>query len=192
MEVNVPVGLIILLCLLGWGQEGTYLPVPWDALVRDDAETGLVRIRGRYLPFEDYQELVRGVLVYGRHALRVDGEVFDWRPQEGAWVEFWGELQRDAEGYLLHFHNGRRLGDLNRAPRPTPQPVLGKRARIWLKVRRTGSEPFPLTMGTTEDGKVFFLSPDYEGPWETVCLEGIIGTLGKFWSLQGVTLCVER
>jgi hypothetical protein len=190
----VPAGLIILLCLLGvaCGQEGTYLPGSWDALVRGEAEPGLVRIRGRYLPFADYQELVRGVLGHGRHALRVEGEVFDWKPQEGAWVEFWGELQRDAEGYLLRFHNGRSLGDLSRAPRPTPDLVLGKTVQIWLKVRRTGSEPFPMAMGTTEDGKVFALPPDYEGPWETVCLEGMIGALGKFWSLQGVTLCVER
>lgn len=178
---------LILLCLLGMALgRDSHQPLAWEALARGEAGPGLVRISGCYLAFADYEALVRGVLAQGPYALRVEGEVFDWKPTPGSWVEFWGALERNSQGYLLRFHNGRGLGE-SRAPRPAP--VSRQRAGVWLKVRQTGSAPFPVAVGTAEDGTVFYLPADYHGPWGVVCLEGQLAPLGNGWSMRDVTPC---
>lgn len=159
------------------------------ALARGHAPAGLASVRGIYLPFADYQELVRGVVTQGDYALRVEGKVFDWRPRPGSYVEFWGELVRDESGYLLVFHNGRSMLELERKPRPTPALSPGAEVTLWLKTAPTGSLPYPLASGRSEDGVIFFLPNDYGGPWGLTCLHGVLQPLNGSWSLQQTRPC---
>lgn len=172
--------------MLAWGQ-ASYQPVSWDALTSGQAKLGLVRLWGRYLPFADYQGLVRGVLTDGSYSLRVEGSVFDWRPTVGEYIEVWGRLERGQQSYVLHFYNGRELGQ-NRQPRPTPSLSAGVHLSLVLKVTLGGNLPHPFYQGVTEDGQVFTL-PGYQGSAGVVCLQGTVQPLGKGWALADAKPC---
>ncbi len=146
-----------------------YLPVTVDEVARGQAEPGLVRVWGRYLPFGPYTQLVRGVLASGRFALRLEGQVFDFNPPPGAYIEVWGDLVREGPFWTLRFHNARLPGD-DRTPRPAAGLSVGGPVRVWLKVYQAGGE-IPQTVGRSEDGLGFVL-PGYSGPFGVQCLEG--------------------
>ncbi len=181
--------MLLLVVTPALAEGGQYPLLERHALARGTAPTGLVSVRGIYLPFADYQELVRGVVTQGDYALRVEGEIFDWRPRAGSYVEFWGELARDEHGYLLLYHNGRGMLELERKPRPTPALAPGAEVTLWLKTAPSGSLPYLLASGRSEDGVVFFLPPDYDGPWGPTCLHGTLQPLNGSWHLQRAKPC---
>ena len=182
-------GLTVLATVLA--QESVvYKMLSWTTFSRGEAQTGLVRVSGRYLPHVGFTELVRGVITDNRFSLPVEGASFDWMPQAGARVEFWGALERTDRGYTLRFHNGRNATDTTRQPRPVMLESLreGQALRAWLKVVSGGSEPLPITTGTSENGVVFAL-PRYQGAVGVVCLEGTVARLGNNWSLTEARAC---
>ena len=173
--------------------EPSYQAFDWSSLAQGQVKPGLVRASGCYLAHADFSELVRGVLSDGRYALRVEGPSFDWMPKAGeCGVEFWGLLEQDERGPVLRFHNGRRADDTRRAPRPMPTLVQGRKTRLWLQVAKTGSIPFPMTTGTTEDGRSIQLPGAWRGPMGFVCLEGTVGTLGRGFALRDPVPCKEK
>jgi hypothetical protein len=172
--------------------ESSYRPLGWDVLAQGKAESGPVRITGRYLPYAEHTELVRGVLTHGRFALRVQGSSFDWMPKPGENVEFWGLLEADEHGPVLRFHNGRPTRDTRRAPNPLPERDAGKPVRLKLRVTEGGGNPFPVANGVTEDGRSVMLPKGYTGPFGVVCLEGTLGTLGNGFVLTEPRPCAKR
>jgi hypothetical protein len=169
-----------------------YRPLGWAALAKGQAGSGLVRVTGRYQPYAEYSEQVRGVLTQNGFALRVEGASFDWMPKPGENVEFWGLLESDEKGPVLRFHNGRSTWDARRAPNPTPELTVGQPVRLKLRVSEGGSTPFPLASGITEDGRSVMLSKDYKGPFGVVCLQGSVAALGNGFVLSEPTPCAKR
>ncbi|WNG33032.1 hypothetical protein F0U60_04920 [Archangium minus] len=169
-----------------------YRSFSWDALAKGQAGSGLVRVTGRYMPYAEYTDLVRGVLTYGRFALRVEGSAFDWTPKPGENVEFWGLLESDEQGPLLRFHNGRPTRDTRRAPSPMPELTAGAQVRLKLRVSEAGSNPLPVATGVTEDGRSVMLPKDYAGPFGVVCLQGTVAPLGNNFALSEPTPCAKR
>ncbi|QRK12030.1 hypothetical protein JQX13_19485 [Archangium violaceum] len=172
--------------------QSPYRAFSWDALARGQAGSGPVRVTGRYMPYAEYSDLVRGVLVSGRFALRVEGPSFDWTPKPGEYVELWGQLESDAQGPLLRFHNGRPTRDTRRAPSPMPELTAGQQVRLKLRVSEGGANPFPNAQGVTEDGRNVMLPKDYAGPFGVVCLQGTVASLGNGFVLNEPTPCAKR
>lgn len=133
----------------------TYRSVSVADAVQGRAEAGYVMVSGRFLAFGSYQGLVRGVIAGARFALPVEGQVFDYRPQPGAFLEVWGELERGPDGWRLRFHNARPPGEV---------------LRVWLRVYSTGGVA-ARTVGRSEDGRSFYLR-NYTGGPGVRCLVG--------------------
>lgn len=185
--------LLPLLALLAAAPASTpYRPLGWEALARGQAGSGLVRVTGRYLPYAEYSDQVRGVLALERFALRVEGPSFDWVPRPGERVELWGQLESDDKGPVLRFHNGRPTRDARRAPNPTPELTAGQPVRLKLRVSEGGGSPFPMASGVTEDGRRVMLPRDYKGPFGVVCLQGTVAALGNGFALSEPTPCAKR
>ncbi|HHO57727.1 MAG TPA: hypothetical protein ENJ85_00980 [Oceanithermus profundus] len=147
----------------------TYRSVSVADAVQGRAEAGYVMVSGRFLAFGSYQGLVRGVIAGARFALPVEGQVFDYRPQPGAFLEVWGELERGPDGWRLRFHNARPPGEA-RGPRPAGRPRPGEVLRVWLRVYSTGGVA-ARTVGRSEDGRSFYLR-NYTGGPGVRCLVG--------------------
>ncbi len=177
----------LLLFLLVPALAAGYLPVTVEEVARGRVGPGLVRLWGRYLPFGDYTGLVRGVLASNRYALPLEGQVFDFSPPPGAYLEVWGELVQKEGTWLLRFHNGRLPRD-DRGPRPAAWLREGE-VQVWLRVYQAGGG-IPETVGVSEDGLAFFL-PGYSGPYGVQCLVGRL-ELGPPRALKEVRACEER
>jgi hypothetical protein len=175
------------LVLLGLSMAQGYRTLRWAELESGNVQVGLVRISGQYLAFQEFQALVRGVVTNDRMALWVEGQVFDWQPKPGGFVEVWGLLERTEEGYRLRFHNGRTLGE-SRKPRTTPALVEGQTIQVWLKITEGGTANFPLRQGISEDGTLFGLS-SYKGELGLRCVEGVVAKQGQGWALSEAKPC---
>ena len=176
--------------LFSWGL--AYTPLELSAAA--DAETPRkVRVQGRYTADRDPVALVRGTLSNGDASLRVEGTVFDWRPQSGTPVDLWGVLEPRPGGPVLVVHNGRDPGD-SRRPRPAPKLAEGERVSVWLQVTTGGTAARPVPQGVSED-RVAFLLPDYAGPPGVACVTGEVAFLSVLGTerpaLTGSRLCGE-
>ncbi|ADR35744.1 hypothetical protein [Oceanithermus profundus] len=147
----------------------TYRPVTVADAVQGRVEAGYVKVSGRFLASGAYQGLVRGVVAGARFALPVEGQVFDYRPQPGAFLEVWGELVRGPDGWMLRFHNARPPGEA-RGPRPVGDPRPGEVLKVWLRVYSAGGVA-ARTIGRSEDGRSFYLR-NYTGGPGVHCLVG--------------------
>lgn len=159
--------LVSLLGLASWGL--AYTPLELSTLANPETPQK-VRVQGLYTADRDTIALVRGTLSSGNATLRVEGTVFDWKPQSGTPVDLWGVLEERAGEPVLVFHNGRNPGD-DRRPRPTPELAEGEQVEVWLQVTTGGTAPQPIMQGVSED-RVAFLLPGYEGLTGLVCVTG--------------------
>lgn len=180
---------LLLMGCLTMTEAQTYANLDWDDLATGQVEAGLVTVRGRYLPHANFTALIRGVVSDTSHSLRVEGEVFDWQPQAGDFVAFWGRLEKDSEGYILHFHNGRELLDNTRQPRPMREPQTGQRIQVFLNVETLGTARNLKIVGKREDGVLFELPQDYAGEYGFVCLEATVTEkISQMFGLKDVVL----
>lgn len=159
----------------------SYRSVSVAAAAQGHVEPGYVMVSGRFLAFGVYQGLVRGVIAGSRFALPVQGQVFDYRPQPGALLEVWGELEQGPEGWRLLFHNA-RPPDSSRKPRPAGNPRPGEVLKVWLRVYSAGGVP-ARTIGVSEDGKMFYLR-NATGGAGVQCLVGRL-TEGRIFEVIG-------
>lgn len=137
--------------------------------VQGRVEPGYVMVSGRFLAFGTHQGLVRGVIAGVRFALPVEGQVFDYLPQPGAFLEVWGELEYSTSGWKLRFHNARPPGG-TREPRPVGEPHSGEVLEVWLRVYSAGGVASRM-IGLSEDGRSFYLR-NYTGGPGVHCLIG--------------------
>lgn len=175
--------LLSLFLVAGYISAQPYQPVLLEQIA-GGAAPEYVRVWGHFHPDRQSRALVSGQLGDGTHSLRIEGTVFDWRPQRGQMVEMWGQLERTTTGNRLRFHNGRSLHEA-RHPRPTPVLQEGAEVSLWLKVTETGSQPYPMRQGTAEDRRVFFLQ-GYEGRPGLVCVSGSLAFLERPIGSQAV------